>query len=116
MVKIGKIVYVAAPLKSVLEPGQSAEVVIKEVRVVKDQYTSIGQLSFGFGITVEYNGELYSELFSLDRPVITGSAGRLLASVGIEDTEDAEFEAKLQRLVGKKVKVVNKGGKLYWYP
>jgi hypothetical protein len=113
---MGKIVYVAPPLKTALEPGETAEVTIKEVRIVKDQYTSIGTLTFGIGIQVEYQGELYSQLFSLDRPVVTGSAGRLLASVGIADTEDPQFEAKVQRLVGKKVRVINKGGKLYWYP
>jgi hypothetical protein len=68
------------------------------------------------GIQVEYGGEEYSALFSLDRSVITGSAGRLLVAAGVTDTNDPQLEQKLQTLVGRKVKVYNRGGKLYWYP
>lgn len=113
---MGKAVYVAPPIKTALEPGEKAEVEVKEVRIVKDQWTSIGTLTLGLGIQVEHNGELYSALFSLDRPVLTGSIGRILVSVGIEDTDDPDFEKKIQDLIGKKIRVENRGGKLYWYP
>ena len=111
-----KPIYVAPPLKTVLNSGDSAEVVIKEVRIVRDQWTSIGTLTLGLGIQVEYNGELYSQLFSLDRPQLTGSIGRLLVKAGVEDTDAPDFEEKIKKLEGMTVRVVNKGGKLYWYP
>jgi hypothetical protein len=113
---MGKAIYVAPPLKQALNPGDAAEVKIKEVRIVKDQWTSIGTLTLGMGIQVEYGGEEYSALFSLDRSVISGSAGRLLVKAGINSTDDPEIEKKLQALVGMTVKVQNRGGKLYWYP
>jgi hypothetical protein len=115
-VKMGKAIFVAPPLKMALSPGDTAEVTIKEVRIVRDQWTSIGTLTLGMGIQVEYGGEEYSALFSLDRSVVTGSAGRLLVAAGVTDTNDPQLEQKLQSLVGRKVKVYNRGGKLYWYP
>jgi len=114
--RVGKAIFVAPPLKMALNPGDAAEVTIKEVRIVKDQWTSIGTLTLGMGIQVEYGNEQYSALFSLDRSVVTGSAGRLLVAAGVTDTNDPQLEAKLQTLVGRKVKVYNRGGKLYWYP
>jgi hypothetical protein len=113
---MGKAIFVAPPLKQAVNPGETAEVTIKEVRVVKDQWTSIGTLTLGMGIQVEYAGEEYSALFSLDRSVISGSAGRLLVKAGVQTTDDPELERKLQSLVGQKVRVQNRGGKLYWYP
>jgi acetamidase/formamidase len=114
--RMGKAIFVAPPLKMALNPGDTAEVTIKEVRIVKDQWTSIGTLTLGMGVQVEYGNEQYSALFSLDRSVVTGSAGRLLVAAGVTDTNDPQLEAKLQTLVGRKVKVYNRGGKLYWYP
>lgn len=113
---MGKAIFVAPPLKQALQPGDMAEVKITNVRLVKDQWTSIGTLSLGLGVEVEYGGEKYSALFSLDRPLITGSAGRLLVKAGVESTDDPHLEKKIQNLIGMKVKVFNRGGKLYWYP
>ena len=113
---MGKAIYVSPPIKTVLQSGEEAKVKIVEARIVRNQYTSIGQLKLGLGIEVEYKGERYSHLFSIDREVITGSAGRLLVSAGIKDTDDPELDKKIKTLEGKEVRVINRGGKLYWYP
>jgi hypothetical protein len=113
---MGRIVYVPQPLKNAIQPGQSAVVTIVDARIVRDQFTSIGTLTLGLGLTVEYAGENYSALFSLDRPTITGSIGRILWKAGIKDTSELMDEANLKKLVGMKIQVINKGGKLYWYP
>jgi len=113
---MGKAISIAPPLKNALSPGDVAEVKIKGVRIVKDLGTSIGVLTLGMGVNVEYAGSEYSALFSLDRQVISGSAGRLLVKAGVQNTEDPDLETKLQNLVGMKVKVQNRGGKIYWYP
>ena len=113
---MGKAIYVAPPLKMVLNPGEAAEVEITDVRLVKDQWTSIGTLTLGLGVTVKYGGSEYSALFSLDKQTITGSAGRLLVKAGITNTDDPQLEKKIQALKGMKVQVFNRGGKLYWYP
>jgi len=111
-----KAVFVAPGLNTAEIPDSGAMVVIKEVRIVKDQWTSIGTVGLGLGVSVEYNDEAYSQLFSLDKEVLAGSVGRLLVSVGINDTDDRDFEKKVRALVGKQVKVIRKGGKIYWYP
>jgi len=113
---MGKAIFVAPPLKQAIQPGEMAEVKITGARIVRDQWTSIGTLGLGLGLEVEYGGEKYSALFSIDRAIITGSAGRLLVKAGIESTDDPQLEKKIQNLIGMKVKVHNRGGKLYWYP
>ena len=96
--------------------SDGAKVLIKEVRKVVDQKTQIGVTKAGIALTVEYNKALYSQMFSLDASVIAGSAGRILNSIGITDTEMKGFDEAVQKLVGKSITVKKIGGKIYWYP
>ena len=111
-----KAISVPPPLSTAEIPPEGTKVKIKDVRVATDVWTTIGTVTKALGLSVEYDKTLYSQLFSLDRPVLTGSIGRLLVSVGIEDTDAKDFATKVQALIGKTVKVVKRGGKLYWYP
>jgi hypothetical protein len=111
-----KAIAVPPPLNTADIPPDGALVLIKDLRIVTDQWTTIGTITKGIGLTVEYGKTIYSQLFSMEKPVLTGSIGRLLVSVGIEDTDAKDFTKKVQALVGKTVKVVKRGGKLYWYP
>lgn len=114
--KMPKAISVPPPLNTVLNPGDVVTVKVTRVRLVEDQWTSIGTLSLGLGMSVELDGEEYSQLFSLDKEVLAGSIGRILVSVGIEDTDMPDFDKAVKRLVGKEIQVRNKGGKIYWYP
>jgi len=114
--KMPKAISVPPPLSTAEIPPEGTKVKIKDVRVATDVWTTIGTVTKALGLSVEYDKTLYSQLFSLDRPVLTGSIGRLLVSVGIEDTDAKDFATKVQALIGKTVKVVKRGGKLYWYP
>lgn len=111
-----KAVFIAPPLNTATIPDKGAEVTITSARLATNVWTTIGTQKLALGLEVQYDGKVYSQLFSLDKAVLTGSIGRILVSQGIEDTEESDFEAKIQRLVGKVFKVVMKGGKLYWYP
>ncbi len=104
------------PLNTADIPAEGAMVTITDVRIVTAQWTSIGTVTRGLGFNVEYKGNKYSQLFSIDREVLTGSVGRLLVSIGIEDTDAKGFAEKVKAFIGKSIKVVKKGGKLYWYP
>ena len=102
-----------------LPKNLDGDMVVKiiNVRIVRDQWTSIGTVGLGLGIEVEFNGQEYGQLFSMDKEVLTGSIGRILVAAGIEevdgDTPLATFE---EALVGSKYTVKQKSGKLYWYP
>lgn len=96
--------------------SEGAKVLIKEVRKVVDQVTQIGVTKAGIALTIEYKGAQYSQMFSLDKSVIAGSAGRVLNSIGIVDTEMKDFDKAVQQLVGKQITVKKIGGKIYWYP
>jgi len=111
-----KAISIAPPVNSIDIGEHGIEVTIKDLRLTTDQWTSIGTVKLALGLTVDYQGKDYSQLFSLDRPQLTGSIGRILVSLGIEDTEAEDFNAKLQALIGRKIRVVRKGGKIYWYP
>lgn len=113
---MGKLISVPPILNTADIPKGGAEVTIKAVREVHDQFTTIGTMIYGIALTVEYEGEDYSQLFGLDKDVIAGSVGRLLVSIGIEDTKDKDFKEKVQALAGKKVFVRKREGKIYWYP
>lgn len=111
-----KAINVPPQLNSAPIPKTGAEVEITDVREVRDQWTSIGTCKHGIALTVEFEGEEYSQMFSLDKDPVTGSAGRVLTSVGIEDTLAKDFATKIQELVGKKIRVAKREGKIYWYP
>ena len=97
-------------------PALGAKVTIKSVRVLIDQKTQIGTTKKGIALEVDYQGTVFSQMFSLDNAIIAGSAGRLLNSIGITDTEMPDFDKAVQKFVGKQFNVVNRGGKIYWYP
>jgi len=111
-----KILAIPEPIPKELIPREGKTATIAGVRLVRDQFTSIGTVSLGLGLTVNIDGDEYSHLFSLDREVITGSIGRLLASIGMTDLPANPKEDDFKLLVGKRVRIVNRGGRLYWYP
>jgi hypothetical protein len=111
-----KVIYVPPPIPKEAIPAGGAVATIKSVRVARNLWTPIGTAKMALGITVDLlNGE-YSQLFSLDRETLTGSVGRILAKAGIENVPDNADEEFFKPLIGMKVRVVTKGGKLYWYP
>lgn len=111
-----KAVSVPPPIPKELIPATGTIVTITNVRVVRDQWTSIGTLKMGLGITVDiFDGE-YSQLFSLDKDVLTGSIGRMLVDVGLTEFDKNLSDDDVQVFVGKQYKLVKRGDKLYWYP
>ena len=111
-----KAITVPPALNTANIPREGAEVLIKEVRELVDQKTTLGVTKKGIAMTIEYDKAIYSQMFTLDNAIIAGSAGRILNSIGIEDTEAKDFSAKIQTLVGKKIRVMQREGKIYWYP
>ena len=111
-----KAISIPPPLNTADLPKEGAEVTITEVKEVFDQWTNIGTMKHGLALAVDYKEDEYSQLFGLDKEVLMGSIGRLLVSIGIEETNIPTFKDEIQKLVGKKVRVQMKGGKLYWYP
>lgn len=113
---MGKVLSIPPPIPKSLIDERGRKVQVKDVRIIEDQWTSIGTTKFGFGFAIEIDDQVYSQMFSLDKSPITGSAGRILVSLGIDDTSQKDFKAKLKALEGKELTVRNIGGKLYWYP
>lgn len=110
-----KVISIPPPLNMADIPAGGAEVTVKDIRIVKEQWTSIGTCAFGLGLTVDFQGETYGQMFSLDRETLTGSIGRILASAGINEVTVGDPLEKFKPLIGKKFVVVKRGGKLYWY-
>ena len=113
---MGKPISIPPNLKTALSSGADATVEITDVRILRDQVTQLGTTKLGIGITVVHGGEEYSQMFSLDKEVITGSIGRILVAAGIEEINSKNAAEELKKLVGMKIRVANRGGKLYWYP
>ncbi len=111
-----KAVVVPPSLNLAQLPPMGTKVTITEVKELVDQMTSIGTTKHGIALTVDVNGAKFSQMFSLDKAEIAGSAGRVLVSVGIVDTEANTFKEDIKKLIGKQFTVVNRGGKIYWYP
>ena len=111
-----KAITVPPALNTAQIPAMGAKVKVKEVRLLIDQKTQIGTTKKGIGMTIEFEGKLFSQMLSLDAAIITGSAGRLLNNIGITDTDVATFEKDIQKFVGKEYVVQSKGGKIYWFP
>lgn len=113
---MGKVVSVPPPIPKQDIAKEGTNLVIKEARIATNVYTSLGSVKKALALTIELGKEEYSHLFSLDRDPITGSVGRLLVSIGIDNTDAKDLDAKVKALEGKTVRVTNRGGKLYWYP
>jgi len=103
----------AIPKDMVTKEGTKVRIIKAEI-VDEPIYTQLGQVTKALTLEVELNGQKYSHLFGLNRPVITGSAARLLASVGISDINAPDAKQKVKQLEGKVVTIQNRGGKLYW--
>jgi len=110
-----KAISVAPSLPKDLIGADGVTVTITEARIVRDQWTTIGTMKYGLGLVIEFNEDEYSQLFTLDKPVLTGSAGRLMVDVGLTEYTEKISDEDVQRFVGKQYKVMNRGGKLYWY-
>lgn len=114
--KMPKAISIPPPVNAIDIPPEGIKVQIKDLRFVTDQWTSIGTCKKGLALTVTYKDKEYSQLFSLDKAVFTGSIGRILVSIGIDDTDTPDFDEKIKALIGKEIQVAKRGGKLYWYP
>ena len=114
--KMPKAISIPPPIPKELIPAEGVDVTIINARIVRDQWTTIGTLKLGLGINVEFDDGEYSQLFSLDKDILTGSVGRILVSVGLEDVSEDIKDEDVQVLVGKVVKLRKRGDKLYWYP
>lgn len=96
-------------------PSKGKDFTVVEARNVKDIETSMGVVHKGFSISgrLEGDDEEYGALFGLDKKEITGSAGRILSKLKINHI-DQLTDKKIKELEGMKLRVTNKGGKLYW--
>jgi hypothetical protein len=111
-----KVLDVPPILPKNLIDAKGTDVKITNATIRENVRTSMGLIGKALVLTLEVQGETYSYLFGLDRDVIGGSAGRILSRLAkVEDTDELNEKA-LKRMVGKVVTVVNRGGKLYWYP
>lgn len=111
-----KAISVPPPIPKEAIPADGAVATVIKARIVKEQWTSIGTLHLGLGLTVDIlNGE-YSQLFSLDKDPLTGSAGRIMVDAGLTEFDDSISDEDVQVLVGKTYTIKQRGGKLYWYP
>lgn len=110
-----KAISVAPSLPKELIGADGVTVTIKQARIVRDQWTTIGTLKYGLGLVVDLNGTEYSQLFTLDKDPLTGSAGRIMVAAGIIEYDENISDAIVQAFVGKQFRVVNRGEKLYWY-
>lgn len=111
-----KALNIPPPLNTAQNLSNGARVSITEARKLIDQKTTIGTTTLGIGLTVNLNGALFSQMFSLDKAEIAGSAGRVLTAAGITDIDAKNIDVELKKLIGKQYTVMNKGGKIYWYP
>jgi len=110
-----KAIAVAPPIPKELIPVDGLRVVVSSARIVRDQWTSIGTMKYGLGLEVDALGDTYSALFTLDKPVLTGSIGRMLVSVGIEDFDESITDDDVACFVGRGFVVRKRADKLYWY-
>jgi hypothetical protein len=114
--KLPKAINVPPSLNAADIGKAGSKVTIKEARVVKDQWTTIGTTKLGLALTVEHKGSVYSQLFSCDKEILAGSIGRILTSMGVEDVNEQVLEQVAKNIVGKTFAVQLKDGKVYWYP
>jgi len=110
-----KVVNVPPPIPKDAISRNGTAVTIKSARIAENLYTALGRVGKALAVTVTIEGVdgEFSYIWSLDREVITGSAGRILAGIGVTDTESIT-DTHLKKLLGKKFTVTNKAGKLYW--
>ena len=111
-----KAVSVPPPIPKDLIPAGGVIATITNARVVRDQWTSIGTLKMGLGITVDVLDGEYSQLFSLDKEVLTGSIGRICVDAGLVEFGTDLSDEDVQVFVGKQYKLMKRSDKLYWYP
>ena len=111
-----KAVSVPPPIPKEIIPATGTLATITNARVVHDQWTSIGTLKMGLGITVNVLDGEYSALFSLDKDILTGSIGRMCVDVGLAEFGDDLSDEDVQVFVGKQYKLMKRSDKLYWYP
>lgn len=110
-----KAIAVAPPIPKELVPAEGLTVTVSGARIVRDQWTSIGTMKYGLGLTLEALGDEYSALFTLDKPVLTGSIGRMLVDVGIIDFDENISDEDVAVFVGRHYLVRKRADKLYWY-
>jgi len=106
---------VAPPIPKELVPAEGLTVTVTGARIVRDQWTSIGTMKYGLGLTLEVFEDEYSALFTLDKPVLTGSIGRLMVDAGIPEFDEHISDDDVQGFVGKTYVVRKRADKLYWY-
>jgi len=110
------IVEVPPPVDKSKIERDGTEVTITKAYIGENIYTSIGRANKALLLRckIEDDPTEYSYMFSLDRDVITGSCGRILAKARIKHVSEIT-DTVLKRLEGKTFMVINRAGKLYWY-
>lgn len=90
-------------------------VVVQSAEIKENIKTSIGDIKQAIVLEVNIKGnkDVYTQIFSIDKDPITGSAARVLAHTGAKNVTDLTPKV-LEKLVGKELIVKNNGGKLYW--
>lgn len=111
-----KAISVPAPIPKEIVPASGVVATVLKARIVRDQYTSIGNMKFGLGLTVDVLDGEYSQLFSLDKDPLTGSIGRMLVAVGMNEIDEKAEDKDVQVFVGKQFTIRKRSDKLYWYP
>lgn len=111
-----KAINVPPPVNTAVLNASGSKATITEARPLINQTTQIGTTKLGIGITVDIDGKLFSQMFSLDKDEIAGSAGRVLIGAGIDEVNKQNIDKVCEQLVGKQYTVVTRGGKAYWYP
>ena len=113
---MGKVISIPQPIPKEALPEEGAKATVINARIIRDQFTSIGTCKLGLGLTVDVMGDEYSAMFSLDKPLLTGSIGRILADAGLTEVGPDITDEDVKSLIGKTYDLKVKQGKLYWYP
>lgn len=114
-----KVLSLPPPLPKELIKPEGSIVEIRSARIATDVYTSMGRMERGVGVVCGIPGDKtdYSYIWSLvkEGDTIAGSLGRILAAIGVEETDSKDFPEQIKKLRGKTFQVRNRNGKLYWY-
>lgn len=110
-----KALNIPPPLNTAENMQYGKLVTITEARPLINQTTQIGTTKLGIGVTINVEGKLFSQMFSLDKDEIAGSAGRVLVASGVDEVNVKNIDEVCKKLVGKQFTVTVKGGKAYWY-
>ena len=90
-------------------------VIIKSAEIKSNIKTSIGDINQALilEVSIKGNKDIYTQIFSIDKDPITGSAARVLAKTGAKNITDLSPKM-VEKLEGMEFIVTNNNNKLYW--